>query len=146
MFFSKPKPEPGLFTWSETDHGLGLPIFDVEHKHLFAMMAKVHASFQSKPDRYVATQIMEEIIQAVRAHFDHEERVMRDNAFPGVEAHALEHGILITEAQDLLRNFKAGSISLLALPVFLRNWFIPHINDFDRTYAGHLRRNGFRGK
>jgi len=125
---------------------VGVAVFDTEHRELFAMMAQVHAALQGRPDRYAAIRQMEEIIQTVRTHFDHEERAMHENDFPGAEAHTLEHGLLITEAQELLKNFKGGGISLLSLPIFLRNWFIPHINEFDRNYAGHLKRHGFTGR
>ena len=107
-------------------------------------MSQVHASLVKKRDRVRAQQLMETLIRETRAHFAHEEREMEAAGFPGREVHLAEHAVLLREAQDLLRQFLSGSLSAMALPNFLKNWLIPHIQGSDRKYAGTLRRHGVR--
>jgi hemerythrin len=67
---------------------------------------------------------------------------MEEVQFPDLEAHAAEHAALLTRAQDMLRQFRAGAMSALLFPAFLRDWLIPHIHDYDRKYSASLRRQG----
>ena len=69
---------------------------------------------------------------------------MEAAGFPGLEPHAAEHSALLQQAQDLVKSYQAGSVSVLALPVLLKNWLIPHIQTMDRAYAITLKRQGVR--
>jgi len=144
MWFSRPKPQPEapFFVWSDADHSVGLSVFDREHKHLAALVSKVHATLKVDRDRVLAQKLMETLIQETRAHFVHEEKAMAEAGYPDLEAHAELHAALLKEAQDLLRQFLAGTLSSLALPQFLKNWLIPHIQGTDRKYSAALRRQG----
>lgn len=144
MWFSKVKPpaETPFFLWSDIEHSVGVGEFDHEHKRLAALMSEVHATLQLKHDRALALTLMENLITATRTHFAHEEQTLAEAGYPGLEAHAEEHQELIQQARDLMRQFKGGTISALALPTFLKNWLIPHIQGSDRKYAAHLRRRG----
>lgn len=141
MWFSrsKPQPETPFFSWSDQDHGVGVPAFDREHKDLARKLNLVHDALRQKPDRARALQVMEDMIQATRAHFAHEEQALEAVGYPDRAAHAAEHAALLEEALDLVHQFKGGTISALSLPSFLRKWLIPHIQQTDRKYQAALR-------
>lgn len=142
MWFNKVKTQPKerFFVWSDAEHSVGVAVFDKEHKRLTGMMSQVHAALLEEHDRVLARQLMEALIQETRTHFTHEEGAMEAAGYPELAAHAAEHATLITQAQDLLRQFRAGGLSALAFPVFLKNWLIPHIQGSDRKYASAMRR------
>ena len=146
MWFSKnaPQPKERFFAWSDAEHSVGVAIFDAEHKRLTDLMGKVHTTLLEEHDRVRARELMEQLIQETRNHFIHEEGALAAAAYPDLEAHASEHAALLTQAQDLLRQYRAGGLSALAFPIFLKNWLIPHIQGFDRKYASTLRRQGLR--
>ena len=143
MWFSKTKPQPEtpFFEWSSRDHSVGVPAFDREHEHLAGIVSKVHAALKRKPDRARALELLDELIQETRNHFAHEEQALEAAGFEGLEEHAEEHSALLEEIRDMTRQFKAGSLSALSLPTFLRNWLIPHVQGSDRKYAAVLRRH-----
>jgi hemerythrin-like metal-binding protein len=146
MWFSKPKPEPKppFFVWSEQDHSVGVAMFDEEHQRLTTMMAQIHESLQEEHDRLRALKLVEQLVQEARAHFTHEEDAMKEAHFPDLEAHAAEHTALIAQVENLLRQFTKGSMSAMIFPSFLRDWLIPHMQDYDRKYSATLRRQGLR--
>ena len=150
MWFSKAKnrakaePKPPFFVWSDLDHSVGVGMFDQEHQHLATMMAQVHEALQDERDRLRALQLMERLVQETRTHFSHEEGKMEEVQFPDLEAHAAEHAALLTRAQDMLRQFRTGALSALLFPAFLRDWLVPHIQNYDRKYSASLRRQGLR--
>lgn len=143
MFFSKPKTEPSepFFLWSDTEHSVGVTRFDLDHRRIAELLNHVHTVLVKQRDRTQAVDLMEQLIAETRAHFHREELALADAGFPDLEAHQEEHGALIMEAQELVRKFKTGNVSALALPTFLKNWLISHIKGSDRKYAACLRRH-----
>ena len=148
MWFSKPAPSPEheapFFAWSREEHGVGVAIFDQDHERLAVLMSRINTALQEKHDRALALRLMDSLIQETQAHFDHEEWVMEQVGYPDREAHAAEHSALIQEVKLLLQKFQKGGISALAVPNFLKAWFIPHMKSTDRKYAACLRRSGLR--
>lgn len=145
MWFSKPKtpaPEP-FFDWATADCSLGLPSMDQDHKRLAERMSEVHA-FIGTRDRVQALQALEALVQETRAHFRAEEDALAEAGYPELESHAAEHAALLHQVDDMLRQFKAGTLSALALPALLKPWLIAHIRNSDRKYAVMLKRKGFR--
>ena len=146
MLFSKPKPKrkAPFFVWSEHDHSVGVGKFDDEHQDLTTMMAQIHEALLEEHDRIQAVTLMEKLVQETRVHFTHEENAMEESHFPDLEAHAAEHTALIAQTQNLLRQFARGSMNAMIFPSFLRDWLIPHMQDYDRKYSATLRRQGLR--
>ena len=148
MPFFKPKrapePDPPFFAWLEGEHGTGIPTFDKEHQKIFMIISRIHARAHEERVRTPPLDLLDQLRLELTAHFSHEEQVMEEAGFPDRAGHAAEHAALVRELQDLLKRFHSGGISVLALPAFLKKWFVTHISDSDRKYAAHLRRNGFR--
>jgi hemerythrin len=144
MLFSKPVPEPKppLFVWSAQDHSVGVGIFDEEHQHLTTMMAQVHEALLEEHDRLRALKLVAQLMQETRVHFIHEEDAMKEAHFPDLKAHAAAHKALIAQAEKLFREFAKGSMSAMIFPSFLRDWLIPHMQNYDRKYSATLRRQG----
>ncbi len=109
-----------------------------------ALINQLHTLMVIKRDRVGADQLTDLLIQATRTHFTSEETLLSDLGYQGLEAHTHEHSNLIDELRDLQRQFKAGTISALAMPTFLRKWLLEHIDSHDRGYVEFLRSKGER--
>ena len=46
------------------------------------------------------------------------------------------------DAAALIHRFQTGGLSATALPLFLKNWLIPHMQQVDRRYAAYLLSRG----
>lgn len=141
---AEPEPERPFFAWSKEDHSVGVVAFDQEHQRLAKLMSQIHATVHEDRDRDRAQRLLETLLYETGAHFAHEERVMEQVGYPEKEAHAAEHAALLLQAKELFQKFQSGNISALALPAFLKVWLISHMQDADRKYAAHMRRNGVR--
>ncbi len=143
--WNKPKPtslEPFL-PWTPA-HRIGIRRFDLEHQHLAELVNQLHTLMVVKRDRVAADQLTDLLLQAARTHFASEEGLLGELGYPACEAHIREHSSLIDELRDLQRQFKAGTISALAMPAFLRKWLLEHIETHDRSYVEFLRSKGER--
>lgn len=143
----KPKsaltPPSTFFPWTP-DLNIGVQLFDLEHRQMGALINQLHTLMVVKRDRFSADQLTDMLIQAARAHFSSEEALLRELGFPGREDHFLEHTRLIDELRDLQRQFKAGTLSALAMPTFLKKWLVDHIQNADRLYVEFLKTKGVR--
>lgn len=146
FFRSKPKPTPvePFFPWIPADYSVGVTRLDQEHKRLADLVNEIHTALVLNRGRIQAAKLMEQLIQETRFHFSQEETALKAADYPALEPHMAEHRLLLQEADELLRQFQAGSISGMAFPTFLKNWLIGHIRDSDRKYSATLRRQGDR--
>lgn len=141
----KPKaqpPAPGPFLPWTPDLKIGIQRFDLEHQQLGALINQLHTLMVIKRDRVGADQLTDLLLQATRTHFASEEALLTELDYPECEAHFLEHSKLIDELRDLQRQFRAGTLSALAMPTFLKKWLLDHIQNTDRRYTAHLRAKG----
>lgn len=145
--WNKPKTPPAapitFFSWTP-DLNIGVQQFDLEHQQMGALINQLHTLMVIKRDRVAADQLTDVLIQATRTHFTSEETLLTEVDYPDCEAHFHEHSNLISELRDLQRQFKAGTLSALAMPTFLKKWLLDHIENTDRRYVDHLRSKGIR--
>jgi diguanylate cyclase (GGDEF)-like protein/hemerythrin-like metal-binding protein len=87
----------------------------------------------------------EAILSATGAHFGHEERLMREGAYPGLKRHHQEHLDFVEEASRLLADLEQGGVSVPfrrwamgRLP----EWFRLHILEHDLELGAFLARAG----
>lgn len=107
-----------------------------------ALIDRMHALMVVERDRPAADRLIDELLQVTRAHFAHEEALMEECAYEDREAHFREHSNLIEELRDLQRQFKAGTLSSLATPTFMKKWMLEHIQHTDRRYVSCLKAKG----
>lgn len=144
--WSKPKPPPAqspttFFSWSR-ELNIGIRQFDAEHQNMGSLINQLHTLLVVKRDRAAADQLTDQLIQTTRTHFANEEALLTEHAYPEREAHFHEHSFLIDELRDLQRQFKAGTLSALAMPTFLKKWLLEHIQNTDRKYVSFLKSKG----
>jgi hemerythrin-like metal-binding protein len=144
--WNKPKPPStqspaSFFSWSK-EHDIGIRQFDAEHQHMGSLISQLHTLMVVKRDRTAADQLTDQLIQTTRTHFANEEALLTEHGYPEWEAHFHEHSILINELHDLQRQFKAGTLSALAMPTFLKKWLLEHIQNTDRKYVSFLKSKG----
>jgi hemerythrin-like metal-binding protein len=145
FFWNKPKPEsasPSVFLPWTSDLKIGIQQFDLEHKRMGSLINQLHTLMVIKRDRDKSIELTEVLLQATRAHFDNEEALLTKLGYTESEDHYREHSKLIDELKDLQRQFKAGTLSALAMPTFLKKWLLDHIQNVDRKYVTYLRAKG----
>ena len=112
------------------------PSHDAEHKQIIACLNELHEAMQGAADGSTTKRVLDRLVQYTRTHFDHEERFMREVDFPGFEAHKALH--------DNMRQRTLGLRTHLTLVtardvlVFLKDWWLEHIQGEDQTYAAYV--------
>lgn len=118
----------------------GIAVIDFEHWHLLKQMDRAYLadSFEDAQSR------VDEFIKAWALHHDHEEKLMRDIKFPGVDAHIEGHSRLHAIYDRLRHDALNGSHTLSSAKAYIamveqlvRN----HIKTGDFQYAQWAKLN-----
>lgn len=115
---------------------------DRQHQDLIAaaqdLFARIHAGL-SREETVVA---LDGLITQVSAHFDHEERVMRNIALPSLATHVHLHRALLEEIQEFREETALGTNERSPADIehFLNLWLYRHILEEDLKIFHHLNR------
>jgi hemerythrin len=134
-----------MFTWNDA-YLLGLPLFDSEHKTLFAFADELNEAVIHGETSRTQRDLLNRLINKLVNHFEHEEALMNHYRYPDVEEHADEHRAFTGQVMKLKRQLDAGAIALpLDALQPLRAWFDRHIRRYDHLAVRHIRQNDMIG-
>jgi hemerythrin len=86
---------------------------------------------------------LKSLLEDTKAHFRHEERVMRNIEYPDYREHLAAHKQLSSDISDFIQSIGAGlsDEDLPALTQYFRHWFVTHIQEYDVKLKQYLDRN-----
>ncbi len=124
-------------------HKVGFKPIDSDHKKIASLANKLYRSV-SKNDLSSFSLTFSEFLNALELHFRNEEKLMKENNFPGYYSHKLEHDRFYNQVLSFTKN-KPGK-KIIIEPAKLeriRNWFFNHIEINDRKCGEFLINKGF---
>ena len=124
----------------------GVAEIDGEHALELQVVRELQAALFAG-DRAGARQLVERLTDFTNAHFLTEQLLMRRHAYPGYEAHQLEHDRLIDELGDLTRALDAGSpLDAREEAEKLERWLLAHMATTDQALGDFLTAEAARGR
>ena len=93
--------------WS-TDYELGFSRIDGEHRYLVELVGRASEAI-GRQDIDETLSLVNRFVAACQFHFLHEEQVMRDIEFDGIERHIAYHRKLLRSADAVLEQCEAAS-------------------------------------
>jgi len=128
--------------WQD-DFLLGYGPMDATHEAFVALVARL----QVAPDAQLPA-LLDELIAHTRAHFEEENRWMRDTQFPPGDCHIEQHDAVMasmTEVQQLVA--QQGRLDLCrSLVQALADWFPGHATHLDSALAHWMFKRQYGGK
>ena len=125
---------------------LGLPALDAEHRGQIELMNRVGAAIASGTRPADVALEVGKLAGYLDVHFMSELIAMREQGYPGYDAHVAEHD----QAIELLyrirdRCARGDRQALLELLVALNTWLIGHIRSADAAFARFGREGQVEG-
>jgi hemerythrin-like metal-binding protein len=127
-----------FFEWNRS-LDLGINEMNDEHKHLIAIMNRLHAEHEKKASKDVLGGIVQELASYTTAHFRDEEAFMARVGYPKLDTHKIIHKNLISRLESHMDAFKQSGSLDNAFFEFLQFWLSAHIRGIDMQYAEHCR-------
>ncbi|MCC6587944.1 MAG: hemerythrin family protein [Bryobacterales bacterium] len=133
---------PVLVKWSEL-YSVGIQHIDEEHKKLLDLLNELWRSMMEGKGRDHIGRTLEGLIQYTLTHFETEEVLMREHAYPGYEAHRQQHEKLTAQVRTMQAQYLGGhGTSARELMLFMQGWIVRHIVASDKKYAPYLQGAG----
>lgn len=123
--------------------GEGRATMEAEHRVELALLDALEDAVKRDLGPNRVSEILAQLIEHTTVHFISEQMLMRLAAYPGYEAHVLEHDHLLEHAQTLQDRVDLGSArATLASIESVRTWLTRHIDGQDRAFLKHLEEAG----
>jgi len=121
---------------------VGIAEVDEQHKELFEMLNRLHASVTGGQERSVLHSVLDNLIEYTVYHFNTEEVLFDACEYPLAQEHKKEHDRLTAQALDLQRELREGSATIsFEVLEFLHDWLMDHTSGLDMEFAQYLREN-----
>ena len=114
----------------------GVAEIDDEHRELFRLANRAIARlFEVRPDHDALQADIQELVDHVALHFEHEEAILEKIGYPGLKGHRRAHQYLLQRAQELQEAIGNGSATLGELVQYLGQEVVSrHILTADRQF------------
>ena len=138
-----------LIEWRD-DWSLGIPQVDGEHRELARLFnrvaglcadAGVELAVKGSKECEEIMDLLRELGEHVRTHFENEEVCMRDSGYPDLDDHHFEHISLQAEYTELMRELEEKGVECLDAEILanLKTWLIGHIVNSDMRFGEYYR-------
>ncbi len=127
-----------LIEW-KPEYSVAIESIDKQHQALVALIAHLQQAMLEGRTKQVVGPLFASMNRYTTYHFAYEERLLEENAYPGLDAHRQEHARLIAELKELESKYLQGSLHAGApLMKLLRSWLVDHICVHDKEYGVFL--------
>ena len=112
--------------WKD-EYSSGHDVIDSEHEKLFDIVSQILAVDNPETDSEEIDELINELYDYMRYHFENEENFMHEISFPDIERHKKKHREIINEIkkmQDLNEGFNVLEMNLIYI---MKEWFLAHI-------------------
>jgi len=129
----------GLIDWDET-MSVGVEEIDIQHRQLILLVNESYEALQRHDEDKIPA-LLEKMKDYAAVHFEAEEAYMKQNNYPGLEAHKLKHVRFKKDVEEFQQK-KHEKTNLSKLFVYLSRWLTRHIMDEDKRYTVYMRSKG----
>jgi hemerythrin-like metal-binding protein len=131
-----------LITW-ENKFSVGVKELDNQHKKLIELINELYDSMRAGHGKDVLKQILNDLLEYTKYHFDTEEKYFIKYNYYGKTEHMKEHAELKEKVMDLKQKVDGGKAVISnEILQFLKNWLSTHIMESDKRYSSFFNDKG----
>ncbi|NOR68388.1 MAG: bacteriohemerythrin [Methylomarinum sp.] len=123
--------------WTK-DLSVGVNDIDDDHKMMFQLFNEAYSLSKRQHDSTHLYRLVSELVSYTESHFKREEAIMAASAYPYCENHFAIHKQLIKQIKQQFLLVEAGQQSSADFVVFLKDWFIEHIEGTDQRISSYI--------
>jgi len=116
---------------------------DDQHGILMDTLNELRLALVQGGDREQVSDGLKRLIEFSRLHFASEERLLEQHGFPRVSEHREAHQRLLSQIEGAAQRARHDDeLHMRALLLFLRDWYLGHIEGLDKQYGTWLNERG----
>jgi methyl-accepting chemotaxis protein/hemerythrin len=132
-----------LIIWSKS-YSVGVSQMDREHQRLIDLINNLYAAMRAGRSHDAIGSILDELASYTVNHFSHEEKLMQQAGYAGLDEQKREHKALVEQVVEIQQKYRAGTALGQEVMTFLKNWLINHIQGADKKYGPVMNKKGIR--
>lgn len=133
-----------LISWKDV-YATGIVALDNEHRELVEQINQLGEAIRDRSGGEVLQDVLAVLDQYTGHHFSHEERLMQEYGFPGLDEHRQIHQQLRAKVKEIKQDSDtAPELVAQELYKLLRRWLLEHIVEIDKKYGPYLESRGGR--
>jgi hemerythrin len=125
-----------MIEWLDS-YSVGNPAIDSQHKKLLGLCNQCQELLTADGSHDVSKRLhdlLNELSEYVRTHFDYEESLLRQHGYPDLLTHIEEHERYWEQFADVLVQATAGDDVRSSVNTLLLDWWLHHIKEVDMKY------------
>lgn len=128
-----------IIKWRDS-YATGVEVMDAEHKQLIDIINDLYLMQRDKTaSKEKLKEVYDSLVSYTEDHFKHEERLLKEKEYDGLEEQYQSHAEFITKLKDMENDLTSGNEETIPVVYkFLREWWLGHIVDLDKNYGPHL--------
>jgi len=120
---------------------VGNELLDAQHKVILNYMAKVYTYLLADKKGDDLFGLTSRLDTYCKLHFLDEEKIMEEMELPEIQEHKAQHALFVTHLENFMGRYEeSDSVKNIDELVFLKGWFMEHIEVFDKRYAEFRKR------
>ena len=131
-----------LLTWNHAC-AVGVKAMDEQHAVLMDTLNEIRLALVRGHGREQVSEALNRLIEFTRMHFASEEQLLEAHGFPGASEHRDAHQKLLGQIEEAaLRSQHHDDLRTKSMLLFLREWYMKHMEDLDSLYGRWLNARG----
>lgn len=131
-----------LLTWNHAC-AVGVKAMDEQHAVLMDTLNEIRLALVRGQGREQVSGTLNRLIEFTRMHFASEEQLLESHGYPGASEHRDAHRKLLGQIEEAaLRTQHNDDLRMKSTLLFLRDWYMSHLEDFDSRYGAWLNARG----
>ena len=115
----------------------GIGVIDDQHQQIFDLITALGESAPNGNREQIGEDI-NRIVSYTLAHFEFEEELMEQAAYPFLKAHKRLHDHFLQRLAGYTQRFDAGEDIAIELEQFLASWLYSHFSHEDKDYSPQI--------
>lgn len=124
-----------IFKWRES-YETGVSVMDEQHQKLIELINKLYRVMRDRESEASVKDVLEEMNTYAEQHFAEEEKLLKENNYPGYDKHIALHQSYREKLKELMgESTFEGKEQMKETYTFLRQWWMEHIVGEDKKYG-----------
>jgi hemerythrin len=128
-----------LYIVWKSSNDTGIPIIDEQHRGIVSAINSLHYFIRNDDAAVAFEPTMDVLNHYTSLHFLAEEALMRAAGYPDIDAHIDLHHRLMDQVRSMAKGH-ADPEQVSALLIFLKEWWLGHINKEDKRYFAVVKK------
>jgi hemerythrin len=123
----------------ERPPSVGVPEFDADHAEILAIARELRDALRLGSAPETVQELLDELLERTLAHFEREERVLIDTAYPLLAEHLVSHNRLLRALLHFKEDVRHRRYQPELAIKFIHTWVVEHVIVDDSRYGEHLQ-------